>query len=115
MDEVVWHAQSEVAPDGAGGRFGGVGGAHEGSHDPDYALATDTHGDHGRRGDEIYELIEEGLLAVFGVVFFGELAGHVHQFHVGDVQVLGFHAADNFADKLAAHAVAFNQYQGLFH
>src|SRR5919112_4162230 len=115
VDEVVGHDQGEVAPDGARGRFGGVGGAHEGSHHLDGALAPDPHGYHGGRGNEVHELVEERLFAVFGVVLLGELAVHVHKLHVGDVQVLRLHAADYLADQLATHAVAFDQYQGIFH
>src|SRR3954451_18712460 len=97
VDEVGWHAQGEVAPDGAGGGFGGACGAHEGSHDLYGRFAPATHGDDGGCGDEVHELVEERLLAVFGVVLFGQLAVHVHKLHAGDVEVLRFDAADDLA------------------
>ncbi len=89
MDEVVRQAQGKVAPDRAGGGFGGVRRAHEVAYHLYGALAPYPHGDDGGRGYELDELLEERLVAVLGVVLLGKLAAHVHELQRVDVQALG--------------------------
>src|SRR3712207_9318656 len=63
----------------------------------------------------LFRSLEKRFVAVFGVVFLGEIAADVHQLHSIDVQALGLDAADDLTDEPAADAVPLDEYQGLFH
>src|SRR5215211_2476309 len=114
VDQVVRHTQGQVPAEGTGGGVGGVGRAHEGTHRLDGALAPNPHRDDGGRGDELDQLLEEGLLAVLGVVLLGEFAAHIHEPEGADVEALVLYAADDLADEPATDAITLHQHQGLF-
>ena len=68
MHDVLADLESEVATDGAGRRFDGVGDAHHGADRLHRPGALDDHRDERTAGDEVDQLAEERLLGVLGVV-----------------------------------------------
>jgi hypothetical protein len=115
VNEVIRHAEGQVAPDRTWRSVGRVRSPHKGPHGLYGAFATYPHGDYRRCCDELDQFLEERLFAVLGVVFFSQLRADLHQLHVGDIEASGFYAADDLTDELAAHTVTLDEYQRMFH
>ena len=100
--------------DRPGGASTGFGRPHQRAPAGDRVLARDRRDHDGARGDEVDELAEERLVAVFAVVLLGGLARDREQLHLLDREALGLDAAKDLADEPAGDAVGFDDEQGGF-
>ena len=71
----------------------------------DGVAAFPDHGDHGARGDEGKQRLEERLADVLGVVALGERAVDVQGLEAAQGKAAALEAADDLADQAQAHAV----------
>ena len=68
----------------------------------------------GARGDELDQLTEERLVAMFAVVLLCGLARDREQLHLLDREALGLDAPKDLTDESAGDAVGFDDEQGRF-
>ena len=113
MDHVLVHDEAEIAADGARGRLGRVGGAHERTALGHGALAGDDHLHHGAGGDVRDQPVVEGLALVLGVVRLCLLGGDHAQLHALDGEAGALEAVDDLAEVPVAHAVGRDHRVGL--
>ena len=73
MNNILIHNETEIATNRAGGRFGRVSGAHEGTALGNGALAGDDHLHDRTARDVGDEALVEGLALMLGVVGLGKL------------------------------------------
>ncbi len=115
MDEVVVDGEGHIATDGAGFGFDGVGCAHHHADGFGGVGAGDSEGDY-RAADEVVDnVVEEGPLAVLGIVSFDGFTGGVHELETGDFEAPEFDAANDFTIEVASDSAGLDENQSCFH
>jgi len=108
----IFHASGpHVAADGAGGGFGGIGGAEEITNGGHSIFAFKHEGKHGAGAHKFNDLGEERAVGDVGVVFFEEIVGEGDELGGADFEAGFFKASDDFASVVAVEAVGFEQYE----
>jgi hypothetical protein len=114
VSAVVADAGAEVAADGAGSGFLGVGGPHNVAPFEDGAIGFEDESEDFAGGHEVGELAEEGALFVDGVKAAGFFFGEAHGFNSDDLETGLVDASKNFALKVSANGIRFNDCEGAF-
>ena len=108
MDHIAPDVHSEIATDGAGLSFKGLGGTDQFAGTGNDAIAFPNHGHHGAGGDEIDQTRKEGTLLVDAVVLLrqGAAGGDLLQAH--QLESLALEAAEDLAHQAALDAVGLD-------
>ncbi len=115
MDEVVLHADAEIAANGARRGFRAVGHTHHRPADRDRLAAFQDHRERRTGGQELQQRIVERLAAVDRVMLFGQVARRLDQLESDELQALLFEALQNGPDETAMDGVGFEKDQGALH
>ncbi len=115
VDEVVFNREGHVATDSAGFGFDGVGGAHHHSDRLGGVGAGDGEGDDRAAHQIIDNIVEEGALAVLGVVSFDGFAGGIDELETSDFEAAKFDAANDFTVEVAGDSAGLDENQSCFH
>ena len=108
----VFHASgAHVAADGAGGGFGGIGGAEEIADGGHSVFAFEHEGEHGAGAHEFNNLRKEWPVGYVRVVFLEEIIGEGDELDGADFEAVFFKTTNNFAGVMAVEAVRFEQYE----
>ncbi len=111
---VVADAGAEVAANGAGSGFLGVGGAHGVAPFGNGVFGFEDEGEDFAGAHEIGECAEEGALAMHGVEAAGLVFGEAHGFDGDDAEAGFVNARKNFTLQTAADGVGFNKSESSF-
>src|SRR5260221_63351 len=109
MNDVVTDGQCVVAPNGAGGGVGGIGGAHHGAGDGDGVRALQHAGDHRSGGDERDESLIEWLTLMLGVVAAGNLARDLHELETPELEAACLEAAEDRPGEAALQGIGLDE------
>ena len=108
MDDVAADVDGQIATDGAGLSFEGLGGTDQFAGTGNHAIAFPNHGHHGAGGDEVDQTSKEGTLLVDAVVLLsqGAAGGDLLQTH--QLEALALKAAEDLAHQAALDAVGLD-------
>src|ERR1700674_4713980 len=114
MSAIVADAGAEVAADGAGGGFLGIGGAHGVAPLGDGVFGFEDQGEDFAGAHEVGEFAEEGTGFVNGVETPGFVFGEAHGFDGDDFEASFMNAAQNIALETTANGVGLNNRESSF-
>lgn len=115
VNKVVFDGQGHVAADGAGFGFDRVGRPHHHADGFGGVGARNCKGD-DRAADKVVDnIIEEGPLAVLGVVSFDGFAGGIDELETSDFEASKFDAANDFTVEVAGDSAGLDENQSCFH
>lgn len=114
VQDVASDLDAQITPDGAGGRFGGVGGAEHDASGADGVEPLPHHGDYGARAHVLDQPWEEGPGGQVGVVLLQQLLARPHEFEGDELEALLLEALDDLADDAALDAVRLDHDEGPF-
>src|ERR1700687_801047 len=114
MSAIVADAGAEVAADGAGGGFLGIGGAHGVAPLEDGAFGFEDQGEDFAGAHEGGEFAEEGTLAMHGVEAAGFFFGEAHGFYGDNLETRFVNAGKNLALLTATDGVRFDDCESAF-
>ena len=104
----VFHAGgAHIAADGAGGGFGGIGGAEEIADGGHSVFAFEHEGENGAGAHKFNDLREKGAVGDVRIVFLEEIIGEGDELDGADFEARFFKPADNFACVMAVETVRF--------
>ena len=108
----VFHASgAHVAADGAGGGFGGIGGAEEIADGGHSIFAFEHEGENGTGAHKFNDLRKKGAIGDVRIVFLEEIIGEGDELDAADFEAVFFKTTNNFASVMAVEAVGFKQYE----
>jgi hypothetical protein len=115
VDEIVLHAEREVAADGAGGGFGAVGRAHHAANNADGLAALQDDGQGRSGGEELQQGIIKRFAGMNRIMLGRQFFAGNDKFGGSQAQALALESRKNLAGQLALHAIGFNENECLLH
>src|SRR5579864_1997030 len=107
-------AGAEVAANGAGRGFLGVGGAHGFAPFRDGAIGFEDHGEDFAGAHEVGKLAKKGALAMDGVKTAGFFFGEAHGFDGDELEPSFVNTRKNFALKITTDRIGFDYCESSF-